>query len=804
MAKLNNDSAAGEINIPEQLPLLPLKDTVVFPMMRLQLNVERDISVAAVQQALQEERLIFVVTQREPSEADPSEKDLFQVGTICIVLHAVPKEGGMVILVHGLTKARISSLHDEKGCKMASVEQLPDTEVVDPVEERALMRNVLEQFGAIAASGNNVPQELLFFLQRINDPAVVAFSIAGSIQLTIAEAQSILETTDPTRRLQILYGIISKEAEVVSLQNQLKSTVDEEMKKHQKEYYLREQMKAIQNELGDNSSQNELQEMREKILAREMPEVAEKEALRQLSRLERMPHEGPEGETIRNYLDWMIDLPWNKSTEDAIDIVRAKHILDEDHAFLEKIKERILEFLAVHKLRKVSKGSIICFVGPPGVGKTSLGKSIARAMGRNFVRLSLGGIHDEAEIRGHRRTYIGAMPGRIINSLKQAGTRNPLLMLDEIDKIGSDFRGGDPHSALLEVLDPEQNNSFTDHYLNVPFDLSDVVFITTANTLERIPPPLLDRMEIINLAGYSEEEKLDIARRFLVARQIVKNGLNPDQVTFDPEAITAIIGKYTREAGLRNLERGIGKICRKIAKKVAEGNTESFRVTAGDVEELIGEPPRVFETELEQDEIGTATGLAWTPAGGEILFVEAMAMNGKPSLHLTGSLGDVMKESADAALSYIRAHAERFNILPERFRDTSLHIHVPAGALPKDGPSAGITMATAVLSTLTGMPVRREVAMTGEITLSGRVLPIGGLKEKILGAIRAGMKVVVIPDGNRRDLTDIPSHILEKVRIVPVKAIDEVFQEALVASPKAVPVLPSVPHLSAQLSGQAD
>ena len=786
MAKVMNDPTSSEMDIPDSMPLLPLQDTVIFPMMRVQLTVERDKSLAAVQQALSQDRRIFVVSQRDISDADPTTESLYHVGTICILLHSMPHEKGAVILVQGITKARISAILPEPTYTTVSVEQLPDSEIEDAVEAQALMRNVLERFGAIALSGDTIPQELVYFLQNIHDPAIVAFSIAGTVRLPVTEAQTILEITDPVQRLRILFDILSKEAEVVTMQNQIKSAVDEEMKKHQKEYYLREQMKAIQNELGGSSARSDATDMKEKILGKQMPEVAEKEALRQLARLERMPQEGPEAETVRNYLDWMVDLPWNTFTDDSIDIGEAKRILDEDHAFLEKIKERILEFLAVHKLQRTSRGTIICFVGPPGVGKTSLGKSIARAMGRKFVRLSLGGIHDEADIRGHRRTYVGAMPGRIINALKQAGTKNPLLMLDEIDKIGSDFRGGDPYSALLEVLDPEQNNSFTDHYLNVPFDLSNIVFITTANTLERIPPPLLDRMEVIQLAGYTEEEKLDIALRYLVSRQIEKNGLNPDQVTFLPEAITTIISKYTREAGLRNLERGIGKICRKIAKKVAEGLVGQQQVTAADVEELIGEPPRVFDTELEQDEVGTATGLAWTPAGGEILFVEAMAMEGKPTLHLTGSLGEIMKESADAALSYIRANAARFNIPPERFRDTSLHIHVPAGALPKDGPSAGITMATAVLSTLSRKPVRREVAMTGEITLRGKVLPIGGLKEKILGAVRAGIKVIIIPEGNQRDLVDVPQQILQKVQIVPVKTIDDVFNKAFVVTPGAV------------------
>jgi ATP-dependent Lon protease len=778
MAKLTRNMEA-EIAIPQKMPLIPLQDTVVFPFMRVQLVAERDFSIAAVQQALMRDRFIFVTAQRHLPDPGDDEwaASLYEVGTVCMLLQAVPTAGSTGIVVQGVAKARAIRVSPEPDFLMATVEQLPDLKPVNTVEVQALLRTVVDRFGTIALSGNAIPPTMVTFLQELNDPATVAFSIAAQLRLPITEAQPLLETDDPALRLRMLLEIVSREAEVISVQNQLKSTVDEEMKKHQKEYYLREQLKAIQNELG-GAARTDAADYNEKILKKEMPEPAEKEALRQVARLERMPQEGPEAETVRNYLDWMVDLPWNVFSDDTINIAEAQKILDEDHAFLEKIKEHILEFLAVHKLQKKTKGSIICFVGPPGVGKTSLGKSIARAMGRKFVRLSLGGIHDEADIRGHRRTYIGAMPGRIITAMKQAGTRNPVLMLDEIDKIGSDFRGGDPYSALLEVLDPEQNNSFTDHYLGVAFDLSNIVFITTANTLERIPAPLLDRMEVIQLAGYTEEEKLDIALRYLVSRQIEKNGLTPEQVNFLPEAISAIISSYTREAGLRNLERGIGKICRKIAKRVAEGSVQQFTVTAAEVESLMGEPPRIFDTELEEDEVGTATGLAWTPVGGEILFVEAMAMKGKPALHLTGSLGEVMKESADAALTYIRANADRFQVPQESFRDNTLHIHVPAGALPKDGPSAGITMATALLSTLTHRPIRREVAMTGEISLHGKVLPIGGLKEKILGAVRAGMKVVIIPEGNVRDLADIPPHILEKVEIAAAKTIDDVFDIA--------------------------
>lgn len=785
MAKRAEEAAGRdeEFSVPDRIPLIPLQDTVVYPYMRTQLNVERATSIAATDQALLGERLVVVVAQRELNPGEPTAEGLYDIGTVCVILQSIPHEKGTIVLAQGLFKAKITAFWEDDGFKSASIERIADLPITDEVQERALVQNTIEKFADIALSSETVPRELLHFLQNIKDPAAIAFAVGGNLRLDVPLAQSILEESDPVRRLRLVYSVLAKEAEVVSMQNRIKSAADEEIKKHQKEYYLREQLRAIQNELGGSGGRVELADLQKKITAQMLPEVAEKEAMRQMARLERMPPESPEAESIRNYLEWVIELPWQSASTDSVDFAQAKRILDEDHAYLEKVKERILEFLAVHKLRRTARGSIMCFVGPPGVGKTSLGRSIARAMGRNFVRISLGGIHDEADIRGHRRTYIGAMPGRIIHALKQAGTKNPVFMLDEIDKIGRDYRGGDPYSALLEVLDPEQNNSFTDHYLNAPFDLSDVVFITTANSLEHIPTPLLDRMEIIPLPGYTEQEKLDIARTYLVPRQIKENGLDPNVTTIDEEAVTTIISRYTREAGLRNLERSIGKICRKIAKKIAEGSSGQFHIAAADVEEYMGEPPYQFDTELEEDQVGTVTGLAWTPTGGEILFVEAMAMVGKPSLHLTGSLGDVMKESADAALSYIRANAERFSIPNERFGETALHIHVPAGALPKDGPSAGVTMATAILSTLTRNPVKREVAMTGEITLRGKVLPIGGLKEKILGAVRAGMRVVIIPEGNVRDLKDIPAQVLDQVKVIPAKMIDDVFNAALTRGP---------------------
>jgi ATP-dependent Lon protease len=602
----------------------------------------------------------------------------------------------------------------------------------------------------------------------------------------VADAQQLLEMNDPLSRLTKVNEFLNREVELLSVQAKIQTAAREEMGKNQREYYLREQLRAIQQELGDGEGKEELVEVRKAIEAAKMPENVLKEALKQLGRLENMHPDAGEAGIIRTYLDWLVELPWSKSSRDSLDIIRAEKILNDDHFYLDKIKERILEFLAVRKLKKKMKGPILCFVGPPGVGKTSLGKSIARAMGRKFVRMSLGGVRDEAEIRGHRRTYIGAMPGRIIQAMKQAGTNNPVIMLDEIDKLGYDYKG-DPSSALLEVLDPEQNHSFSDHYINQTFNLSNVMFIATANQIDPVPSALRDRMEVINLAGYTEEEKLEIAKRYLVPRQIKENGLKAKLISFDDHSISEIIAKYTREAGLRNLERQIGTICRKVARKVAEGSKRNVKVTAKGLPTFLGAPKYLREEDLDKNEIGVVNGLAWTPVGGEILHIEATLMQGKAGLTLTGQLGDVMKESVQAAHSYIRAHADELYVKPEFFQEHEIHVHVPAGAIPKDGPSAGVAMATALVSVITRVPVRKDVAMTGEITLRGKVLPIGGLKEKILAAVRSEMKTVLIPFQNKKDLEDIPAEILKKVKIVPVQMIDEVLKLALEKYPLPAP-----------------
>jgi ATP-dependent Lon protease len=634
--------------------------------------------------------------------------------------------------------------------------------------------------------GKQVSPEAVVILENIQDPGSMADLVSSNLGLKVADAQTLLEINDPIIRLTKVNEFLNREVELLSVQAKIQNAAREEMGKNHKEYYLREQMKAIQSELGDNEGKEELAEIRKAIEAAKMPEAVQKEALKQLGRLDNMHPDAGEASIVRTYLDWMVELPWSKSTRDNLDIVRAKKILDDDHFYLEKIKERILEFLAVRKLKKKMKGPILCFVGPPGVGKTSLGKSIARAMNRKFVRISLGGIRDEAEIRGHRRTYIGALPGRILQGLKQAGANNPVFMLDELDKLGYDYKG-DPSSALLEVLDPEQNNSFSDHYINQPFDLSNVMFVATANQMDPIPSALRDRMEVINLAGYTEEEKLQIAKRYLVPRQIKENGLKPKHISFDDESISEIVSKYTREAGLRNLEREIGKICRKVARKVAEGNQRMVKVTAKSLHTYLGVEKYIREEDLDRNEVGVVNGLAWTPVGGEILHIEASLMAGKAALTLTGQLGDVMKESVQAALSYTRAHAGALHLKPEIFQHNEIHVHVPAGAIPKDGPSAGVAMTVALVSILCHIPVKKDVAMTGEVTLRGKVLPIGGLKEKILAAVRSRMRLVIIPEQNKKDLEDIPPEILKKVKIVAVTEVEEALKLALEKYPPPAP-----------------
>ncbi|HEU4640010.1 MAG TPA: endopeptidase La, partial [Candidatus Binatia bacterium] len=631
----------------------------------------------------------------------------------------------------------------------------------------------------------NLPPEIVMVTDNISDPGVLADLVASNLRLKIEESQTILEIFDPIERLKKVNDLLSRELELSTMQARIQNQAKEEMSKTQRDYFLREQLKQIQQELGEGDERaEEMNEVRKQIDKAKMPPEVKREADKQLRRLEQMHPESSEASLVRTYLDWLVDLPWSRKTKDNLNIKKAKQVLDEDHYNLEKIKERILEYLAVNKLRKKLKGPILCFVGPPGVGKTSLGRSIARALGRHFVRVSLGGVRDEAEIRGHRRTYVGALPGRVIQGIKQAGSNNPVFMLDEIDKVGADFRG-DPSAALLEVLDPEQNHAFSDHYLNLPFDLSNTLFICTANLLDPVPAALADRMEVIQLSGYTNEEKLEIARKYLIPRQFEDNGLSAKTIEISDDAMLRIIGEYTKEAGLRNLEREIASICRKVARKVAEGKTELTRITRANVHSFLGAPKFLPEAEQEHHEIGVATGLAWTSAGGEILYVEASLSKGRGNLTLTGQLGDVMKESAQAAVSYARAHAKKLDIEEDFYQKLDIHIHVPAGAIPKDGPSAGITMATALISALTKRAVSRDVAMTGEITLRGRVLPIGGLKEKSLAAFRAGIKTIIIPERNEKDLDEIPKVLRRKLQWVLAESMSDVLKSALLDKPTA-------------------
>jgi len=783
-----------DLKIPEVLPLLPVRDVVVYPFMIIPLFVGREMSVKAVDSALAGDRMILLATQHEIGEEDPTPDKIYEVGTVAMIMRMLKLPDGRVkILVQGLSKARITEYVTEKPFHTVRVEKMVDTPLLDiSLETEALVRTVREQLTKVIELGKQVSPEVMVILENIQDPGSMADLIASNLGLKVADAQVLLEMSNPILRLTKVNDFLNREVELLSVQAKIQSAAREEMGKNQREYYLREQMRAIQQELGDGEGKEEIAEIRKAIESAKMPEAAQKEALKQLSRLENMHPDAGEAGIIRSYLDWLVELPWNKSSRDSLDIVRAKEILDDDHYYLDKIKERILEFLAVRKLKKKMKGPILCFVGPPGVGKTSLGKSIARAMNRKFVRISLGGVRDEAEIRGHRRTYIGALPGRIIQGMKQAGTNNPVFMLDELDKLGYDYKG-DPSSALLEVLDPEQNHSFSDHYINMPFNLSNVMFIATANQIDPVPSALRDRMEVINLAGYTEEEKLEIARRYLVPRQIKENGLKAKHISFEDDAIREMITKYTREAGLRNLEREIGTVCRKVARKVAEGGTRTIKVAAKSLHTFLGAPKYLREEDLDKNEVGVVNGLAWTPVGGEILHIEATLMKGKSALTLTGQLGDVMKESVQAAHSYIRAHAELLHINPDFFQDHEIHVHVPAGAIPKDGPSAGVAMTTALVSILTRIPVKKDVAMTGEVTLRGKVLPIGGLKEKILAAVRSRMRMVIIPEQNKKDLEDIPAEILKKVKIVPVHDVSEVLKLALEKFPPPAPSTPKEP-----------
>jgi ATP-dependent Lon protease len=774
-----------QIAIPNELPMLAVRDVVVFPNMVLPLFVGRETSVLAIEAALAQDRLIFLATQKDQSVENPEPEDVYRVGTASLILRMLKlPDGRLKILVQGKAKAMVREFIQERPYFQVSVDLLPETtiEEISP-EAEALMRNAREMSEKILTLKGIMSPDLLSILESIEDPGHLADLVAANLRLKIEEAQMVLEEMDPIRSLIKVNDFLRKEMEVSAIQAKIQSQAREEMDRTQREYFLREQLRAIKKELGDmDETSKEMEEYRLKVARARMPKQAEEEALKQLSRLEQMHPDAAEASIVRTYLDWLVSLPWSKSTRDKLEVKEAKAILDEDHFNLEKVKDRILEYLSVRKLNKKMKGPILCFVGPPGVGKTSLGQSIARALGRKFVRISLGGMRDEAEIRGHRRTYIGALPGRIIQGIKNAGSNNPVFILDEVDKIGMDFRG-DPAAALLEVLDPEQNHSFSDHYLNVAFDLSRVMFITTANLVDPIPSALRDRMEIIRLAGYTEEEKLEIVRRHLLPRQLTENGLQTQDFKISHEVIKAVIMHYTQEAGLRNLEREIGSLCRKVARRIAEGEKGPFAVTRGNLHLYLGPPQFLPDGEVEKDEVGLATGLAWTQVGGETLAVEASLMPGKGQLTLTGQLGDVMKESGQAALSYARARADRLNLPPDFYEKLDIHIHVPAGATPKDGPSAGVTMATALISALTQIPVRRDIAMTGEITLRGKVLPIGGLKEKAIAALRARVQKVIIPGANKKDLVEIPKNVKRRLKFVGVTDMDEVLNEALLWSP---------------------
>lgn len=766
--------------IPSKLPVLPVRDIVIFPYMIIPLFVGREMSIKAIDDALSGNRMILLVAQKDLNIENPEPKDLYRVGTVGMIMRTLKLPDGRIkILVQGLSKARMESFIKIEPYYVAAIEKITDQKVEVTLEIEALIRNVKEQLDKAVSLGKIILPDILAVVENLEETGRLADLIASNLSLKVDIAQEILEIIDPTSRLKKVGDILSREVELLNVQQKIQTEARGEIDKTQREYYLREQLKAIQKELGEMDERaEEINELRKKIEEAKMPEKVMKEAEKQLKRLERMHPDAAESAVIRTYIDWLGELPWSKSTQDNLNIAEAKKVLDEDHYDLEKVKERILEYLAVRKLKEKMKGPILCFVGPPGVGKTSLGKSIARALGREFVRISLGGIRDEAEIRGHRRTYVGALPGRIIQGIKQAGSNNAVFMMDEIDKVGADFRG-DPSAALLEVLDPEQNFAFSDHYLGVPFDLSNVMFITTANLVDPILPALKDRMEIIEIAGYTEEEKLGIAKNFLLPRQLGENGITAEQLEITDRAILLIITQYTREAGLRNLERELANICRKFARQIAEGKKKYVKVTHDKIHQFLGVPKHLPEEEREKDEIGVSTGLAWTQTGGDIIYVEATTMKGKGSLTLTGHLGDVMKESAQAALSYIRSKASRLGIKEDIFSKIDIHIHVPAGAIPKDGPSAGITMATALASALTSRPVSKDVAMTGEVTLRGRVLPIGGLKEKALAAKQAGIKFVIIPKRNKKDLEDIPKNVRKGLEFIFADTMDDVFSVAL-------------------------
>ena len=770
------------IDFKETLPLLPVRDLVVYPFMILPLFVGRETSIKAVEESLNNtDRLILLASQKDITAEAPTPSEIYELGTVAMIMRMRKLPDGRVkILIQGLAKARITSFVGTEPfyqVKVQKVEAQPVSASAATVE--ALARTVKENLEKVISLGKVLSPDILMVLEDIQDPGRLADLVASNLNLKVTEAQKVLEILDPVERLGHINQIMVSELEVLTQQAKLKNN-KEDLSKQQKEFFLREQIKAMKQELSDDPEKNdEFAEIREKLVAKSLPAEAEKEALKQLGRLERMHPDSSEASILRSYLEWIVDLPWKEESTEVTDLQFAKNILDEDHFDLEKVKERILEYLAVRTLKGgVAKGPILCFSGPPGVGKTSLGKSIAKATGREFVRISLGGVKDESEIRGHRRTYVGAMPGRFIQAMKQCKTINPIILLDEIDKLGSDFKG-DPASAMLEVLDPEQNCTFRDNYLNMNYDLSKIMFIATANVLEQIPGPLRDRMEIINLAGYTQEEKVQISKKYLIPKQMDEHGITGEHIEFHDEGVESVISGYTREAGLRNLERQVGALCRKVAKKIASGHHGKTHIFSSTVEELLGPPMYSREDSNEYDEIGVATGLAWTAAGGEILHIEATKMKGR-GITLTGQLGDVMKESAHAAMGFIRSRAAELGIDEKVFEENEIHIHLPAGAIPKDGPSAGITLATVITSLLTGSYISKDIAMTGEITLTGKVLPVGGIKEKALAAMRAGIETIIIPWKNQKDVLEIPIQYRKKLNFIPVKNIQEVLSIALV------------------------
>ena len=770
-----------DAEIPEIIPLMPVRDVVIFTDMVLPLFVGREKSVRAVQEAVAKDGYLFLATQKDPAIENPNTEEIFSTGTISRVLRMLKlPDGNVKILIQGFAKARIDQYTRKRSLYRVKYEMIEEPAITEiNLEVEALMRNVREHCEKILVLRGEITGDIITILQSVEEPGKLADLVASNLRLKIADSQRLLEIIDPIKRLKKINDLLAHEVQLSTMQAKIQSEVKDEISKSQRDYFLREQVRAIHRELGEHDeNQEEYDEYRKRIKQAKMPKEADKEATKQLKRLEKMHPDSAESTITRTYLDWLVDMPWSRSSKDVIDVKRAQTVLNKDHYGLNIVKDRILEYLSVRKLNPKTKGPILCFVGPPGVGKTSLGQSIARAIRRKFIRISLGGMRDEAEIRGHRRTYIGALPGRILQGLKQCGTHNPVFMMDEIDKLGSDFRG-DPSSALLEALDPEQNSEFSDHFLNLSFDLSKVMFILTANVTDSIPSALLDRMEVISISGYTEEEKLAIASKHLIPRQVKENGLRARSLAFSTGAVRQIISDYTSEAGLRNLEREIGSICRKAARQIAEGRNKKFKITKNNLHQFLGVAKYIPEMEQEPSQVGLATGLAWTQVGGEVLYVEASLIGGKGELIVTGQLGDVMQESARAAVTYTRANIESLGIKKKDFDNLDIHIHVPAGAIPKDGPSAGIAMATALISALSNRPVRNDVAMTGEVTLRGRVLPIGGLKEKSLGALRAGIRKIIIPEKNNKDLTEIAPIVRRKIKFISVRSMEQVLNTSL-------------------------